>query len=397
MCDINKKYLYIKKKYIGSEILSNSSSYAPPSENVLKYIKKSYSYKQFTNRGPLVNELEEKLLDFHNTKYCITFCSPFWALVAAIKNVAIKNKKYILMPSLTYKGLNDAALWAGFTPLYCDIHPSNLGIDINSFDQNNLNDIALILAVHPSVDSLNAHIISQFAVSVSIPLVFYSVESLNETLPQGKVGIFGNCEIFSLSACSLINGLEGGYITTNDLSLLEKFKKFQNFSLDSKGQLTNKFSMNAKLNEGHAAFALASLDDLELLINHNYSIYQKYLSSVRLMTDKFRIRLYNNKINPSYNQIVAELDKKYIECREKLIITLKSLNIHSSMSNFCPLHESKKGIIGTKNLELENTDFYSKNLFLLPSGWSINKDQISPIISLINIIIDDIYADNNAL
>ena len=387
----------MKKKYIGSEILSNSSLYSPPSQNVLNYIKKSYYDKQFTNRGPLVNELEEKLLDFHNTKYCITFCSAFWALVAAIKNVAIKNKKYILIPALTSKELNDAILWTGFTPLYCDILPSNLGLDINSFDQNNLNDTALILAVHPSVDSLNAHMISQFASSVLIPLIFYSVESVNETLPQGKVGIFGSCEIFSLHECSLINGLEGGYITTNDLSLYDKFKRFQNFSLDSEGQLTNKFSMNAKLNEGHAAFALASLDDLDLLLKHNYFIYQKYLSSVRLMSDKFSIRLYNDKINPSYNQIVAELDKKYIDCREKLIITLKSLNIHSSLTNFLPLHAKKQGIIGTKNLELENTDFYSRNLFSLPSGWPINKDQISPIIYLINKIIEDIYTNNNAL
>lgn len=397
MGDIKKKYLYMKKKFIGSEILSNSSLYSPPSENVLNYIKKSYYDKQFTNRGPLVNELEEKLLDFHDTKYCITFCSAFWALVAAIKNLAIKNKKYILMPSLTFKGLDEAALWAGFTPLYCDIHPSTLGLDINSLDQNNLNDIALILAVHPSVDSLNAHMISQFASSVSIPIVFYSVESVNETLPQGKVGIFGNCEIFSLNACSLINGLEGGYITTNDSILYDQLKKFQNFSLDSKGQLTNKFSMNAKLNEGHAAFALASLDDLELLVNHNFFIYKEYLSSVKLMSDKLSIRLYNNKIDPSYNKIVAELDKKYIDCREKLIITLKSLNIHSTMIDFFPLHESKQGIIGTKNLELENTDLYSKNLFSLPSGWPINKDQISPIIHLINTIIDDIFAENNAL
>ena len=71
------------------------------------------------------------------------------------------------------------------------------------------------------------------------------------------------------------------------------------------------------------------------------------LSSVKLMSDKLSIRLYNNKIDPSYNKIVAELDKKYIDCREKLIITLKSLNIHSTMIDFFPLHESKQGIIGT--------------------------------------------------
>ena len=126
MVDINQTYLKDKKKYIGSEILSTSSLYSPNSETVLNYIKKSYFHNQFTNRGPLVEELEDKLLKFHNTKYCITFCSGFWALVAAIKNLAKTNKKYILMPSLTYRRLADAVLWAGFTPLYCDIDPINL-------------------------------------------------------------------------------------------------------------------------------------------------------------------------------------------------------------------------------------------------------------------------------
>ena len=102
------------------------------------------------------------------------------------------------MSSLTFKGIDEAVLWAGFTPLYCDIDPTSLGLDVNSIDHSNFKDTALILGVHPLVDSLNAYEISQFAVSVSIPIVFYSVESVNETLNHGKVGKFGNCEIFSL-------------------------------------------------------------------------------------------------------------------------------------------------------------------------------------------------------
>ncbi len=391
MVDINKIYLNEKNKHIGSETLTTSSLYSPASEKILNYIKKSYYYKQFTNRGPLVEELEEKLSKFHNTKYCITFCSVFWALVAAIKNVAIKNRKYILMPSLTCKGLDDAVIWAGFTPLYCDIHPSNLGLDLNSLDHKNLKDTALILAIHPLVDCINAHTISQFALSVSIPLVFYSVESVNETLPQGKVGQFGNCEIFSLHTSSLINGIDGGYITTNNSNLCYQFKKFQNFSLNSEGELTEKYSMNAKLNEGHAAFALASLDELDLLIKHNYLIYQEYLSSERFVSEKLIIRGYNKQMRPSYKIIVAELNQKYIDCRDQLIKILNSIDILSRKYYFPPLHTKRKSIIATNDLKLKNTNIYSKNLLLLPSGWKIKMNQISPIMKLINKIIEDIY------
>ena len=115
------------------------------------------------------------------------------------------------------------------------------------------------------------------------------------------------------------------------------------------------------------------------------------------MSNKFSLRPYNHEIKPSYNKIVAELDKKYIDCREKLILTLKSIDIHSSMNYFLPLHERNQGIIGTINLKLDNTNLYASNLFLLPSGWLINKEQISPIISLVNKILDDIYAENNVL
>ena len=394
MVDINI-YLNEKNKYIGSKILSTSSLYSPNSETVLNYIKKSYLNKQFTNRGPLVEQLEEKLLKFHNTKYCITFCSGFWALVAAMKNLSLTNKKYILMPSLTYRRLDDAVFWAGFTPLYCDIDPINLGLDINSIDQEKLENTGLILAAHPLVDCLNAYAISQFALSKSIPLVFDSVESVNEELPEGKIGEFGNCEIFSLHASKLINGLEGGYITTNDSNLFDQFKKFQNFSLNSDGELTEKYSMNAKLNEGHAAFALASLDDLDLLIKHNYLIYQEYLCSERFVSDKLSIRRYNKKMRPSYKIIVAELNQKYIDCRDQLIKILNSIDILSRTYYSPPLHTKRKSIIGTKDLKLDNTDIYSKNLLLLPSGWQIKKDQIPPIMKLINKIIDDIYSQKN--
>ena len=192
----NKKYLNDKNKFIGEETLSTSSLYAPNSEKIITYIKKSYFHKQYTNRGPLVKELEEKLLKFHNTEHCITFCNSFWALLAAIKILALKNRKYILMPSLTSERVYDAVIWSGFTPIYCEIDPINLGIDINTIDYKYLKNIALILAVHPMIDCLNSHRVSEFALSVSIPVIFDSIQSANESLPEGKVGKYGNCEIF---------------------------------------------------------------------------------------------------------------------------------------------------------------------------------------------------------
>ena len=126
-------------------------------------------------------------------------------------------------------------------------------------------------------------------------------------------------------------------------------------------------------------------------------IYQEYLSSERFVSDKLTIRRYKKHIRPSYKIILAELNPKYIDCRDQLITILNSMDILSRKYYFPPLHTKRKSIIATNDLKLENTNIYSKNLFLLPSGWLISKDQISPIIYLFTRIIDDIYEENNVL
>ena len=96
-------------------------------------------------------------------------------------------------------------------------------------------------------------------------------------------------------------------------------------------------------------------------------------------------------MRPSYKIIVAELNQKYIDCRDQLIQILNSIDILSRTYYFPPLHTKRKSIIATNDLKLINTNIYSKNLFLLPSGWKIKTNQISPMIKLINKIIEDIY------
>ena len=149
--------------------------------------------------------------------------------------------------------------------------------------------------------------------------------------------------------------------------------------------------MNAKLNEGHAAFALASFDELYLLLKHNYSIYQEYLYCEVLVSSKFTIRRYNDKMRPSYKTIIAELDIKFIDYRDQLIRILDSIDIYADMYFYPPLHEKKGSIIATKSLNLHNAELYSRKLLILPSGWQIKKEQIKPLMILINRILEDIY------
>ena len=80
---------------------STSNLLRPDFDKFMNYSKLFFDERRYTNYGPNVKLLEKRLAKFHETEFCIAFCSGFWALALTIQALAIKGKTEIVMPSLT--------------------------------------------------------------------------------------------------------------------------------------------------------------------------------------------------------------------------------------------------------------------------------------------------------
>jgi dTDP-4-amino-4,6-dideoxygalactose transaminase len=198
---------------------STSSLAQPDFERFLQYSRTFYEAHQFTNNGPLVQQLERRLAEFHQVAHCVTFCSGFWALVLAIKCLALPGRREIVMPSLTYRRMADVAAWTDLVPHFCEVDPQTLALSAETVRPHLNEQTALILGVHPIMNCCDAAGLEALAEESGIPLFIDAVESVYETYAGRKVGSFGRAECFSLHASKLLNGFEGGYITTNDAEL----------------------------------------------------------------------------------------------------------------------------------------------------------------------------------
>ena len=98
--------------YFGGTMLftepkSTSSLVQPNFDNFLRYSKEFFDKSHYTNNGPLVKLLEQRLARFHDSNFCIAFCNGFWGLVLAMSSLALTDKSEVIMPSLTLQlGLN---------------------------------------------------------------------------------------------------------------------------------------------------------------------------------------------------------------------------------------------------------------------------------------------------
>lgn len=369
---------------------STSNLVKPDFDTFLRYSKIFHDKRRYTNDGSLVKLLEQRLAEFHGAKFCVSFCSGFWALALTISVLATKGKSEIIMPSLTYRRMSDIAAWVGLTPRFCEVDPDTLAVSATTVAACMNDKTALILGVHPIVNCCDVEGLIDLAEANNIPLLFDSVESVYETIPTGKIGSFGHAEVFSLHASKLLNGFEGGYVTTNDAALARELALLHGFGFEGPDNIVFPGGLNAKLNEIHAAMALASLDDLEAQVDRNRERYQAYQQTLAEITG-LRLLAFDETEKTSYKNIVIELLPDWPLSRADTLRILNAENILARAYYTPPLHHKAMAYPHIE-CDLPVTDQLAERFVLMPCGHFVTTTDIEAIVTLLKFMAD--HADS---
>lgn len=359
--------------------ISTSNLYTPEKAKVLHYLEGN-----FEGSGErLFLQVEKRLREYHNAEHCVLFSTGFWALVAAIKLRALPEKSEVIIPSLTYRRLADVVFWAGLIPVFVDVDAGDLAISPRAIAENIGEQTGLILAVHPIVNCCNVSAIAALAESRGVPLIVDAVESAHETCRGRRVGSFGMGEVFSLHASKLLNGLEGGYVCTNDsdfASALEGFKTGSTVVYAGRSHP----GLNALPLAGHAAFALAGLDELASNVAHNRSIYFCYCA--RLSNGAgIRLLTFDEKEQTSYKNIVVEIQENFPVSRDVLVALMNAESILARKYYCPPLHKKSYRypvVVG----EMTQTERAEGRYLNLPCGSRVTEQDVHTICDFIEFV-----------
>ncbi|WP_114990351.1 aminotransferase class I/II-fold pyridoxal phosphate-dependent enzyme [Synechococcus sp. UW179A] len=362
----------IKKKTIGT------SSLAKPSlDAFLHYSNLFIEEGQYSNNGPCVKLLEKRLARFHKCKYCITFSNGFWGLVLALDCLKLANRNEVLIPSLTYRRMADLVTWAELKPVYYDIDPNTLTAKKQHIEEKLTQNTAAVLGVQPIVNCFPTYAIKQLCENHKIPFIMDSVESAYEMNNGSKVGAQATVEVFSMHASKLLNGGEGGYATTNEEYIYKKLSSLRGFGFEGPDNLKYENGINAKLNEVHAALALANLDSIESLVRHNRRIYQSYKNEL-FDIPGIELIYFNESEKTSYKNIVVKINTSFPLSRDQLEEYLNQNSFLARSYYSPPLHIQNK-----TDVKLPNTESCSLNHLILPSGYQCTTKDVADICKLI--------------
>lgn len=356
----------------------------PDFEAFLEYSKVFFDQHQYTDDGILVKQLERRLAALHHTEHCVAFCSGFWAMALAIKALVLPGRSEIVMPSFTYRRMADIAAWTRLKPHFCDVEGDTLANSAATVLPCINENTGLIMGVHPIVNSCDIDGLVDLAGRSGVPLLFDSVESVYEYSAGQKIGGFGSAEIFSLGASKLVNGFEGGYITTSDAKLADRLSQMRNFGLNREDNVATADGLNAKLNEVHAAMALAGLDGLEEQIARNR---ERYLTYKRLMAPLKGLRLFefDETQRPGYKNIVIEVLDDWPLTRAETVSILNAEMILARAYYTPPLHRKRMAYPHVP-ATLPVTDELAERFILPPCGHLVSNEDIAEIVGMLNFI-----------
>lgn len=284
---------------------------------------RAFAERRLTNQGPLVDELERRLAEMHGTDHCISFANACFALLLALRATARPGARTVVLPSLTFRGLPHVIRWAGLQPRFCDVEPVSHTLDPDLLAEQLDDDTAAILAVDNASALCDIDRLEATAEAAGVPLLLDSVYGTCGNYGDSPVGARGRASIFSLHATKLINGFEGGYLTTNDGDLAAALRSQRTFGFDDDGTPTQ-LGLNAKLNELHAAMALSNLPHLQAIIADNARRFDAY---VREFADIPWVSFADYRRGPpTYSLVLLRLDRAAPVDRAGLVRILRAEN-----------------------------------------------------------------------
>lgn len=137
----------------------------------------------------------------------------------------------VIVPTLTWVSDIASVIQAGLNPVFVDINPRTLGMDIDQVIEKITPQTKAVFLTHVlGYNALDQRLLDELE-SRNIPLIEDVCESHGATFQGRKLGTFGLMSNFSFYYAHHMSTIEGGMICTNDSNLYEMLRMFRSHGM----------------------------------------------------------------------------------------------------------------------------------------------------------------------
>jgi len=368
------KKLYVGRPNIGSR------------ERLLERINDLLDRRWLSNRGPYVDEFEQRIAEMAGTKHCIAMCNATVALEITIRAAELAGE--VIVPSFTFVATAHALKWQEITPVFCDIDPATHNIDPDRVEAMITPRTTGIIGVHVWGRPCDVEALTTIARRRGLKLLFDAAHAFGCSYKGHMIGSFGDAEVFSFHATKFLNAFEGGAVTTNDDELAARIRLMKNFGFLGYDNVIY-IGTNGKMSEVSAAMGLTGLESLEEFIvanRRNYEQYRRELADI----PGVHLATYDETEKCNYQYVVLEIDEGVTQVsRDHLVEVLHAENVLARRYFYpgCHQMEPYRSYFPHAGLLLPETERLTGRVMSLPTGTAVGRDEVHRVCQIIRLVV----------
>jgi perosamine synthetase len=172
-----------------------------------------------------ISEFESKFSEYLGIPWCFATNQARAGLLIALKTLKISSGDEVIVQSFTFKGVIDAILDVGATPVLVDNSIKDLNADTSEIERKVSEKTKLIIATHLFGIPCDIDEILSIASKRGIYVLEDCAQCLGASYGGKPVGSFGDLSIFSFNFEKHMTTGQGGVLAVNSPELLDPVKK----------------------------------------------------------------------------------------------------------------------------------------------------------------------------
>jgi perosamine synthetase len=339
---------------------------------------------RWIGQGPKVDEFESKFSErFCGGNSSIAVGSGTDALHLAYLLAGITEGDEVVVPVFTCTATNIPLLYIGAKPVFVDVDPNTLNVDVEHLRTVVSSKTKAIVVVHYGGLPCDMDEVASIAKEFGIPVIEDAAHAVGASYKGTSVGEISEFTMFSFQAIKHITTGDGGLLSFKENELLEKSKRLRWFGIDRSSKQKGIWENDIKevgykyqMTDMGAALGLAGLKEFEETLSLRRSLLAKY---EELLDPNPNVQILAH--TTSDREHAAWLCTIAVDRRRALQQKLLDNKIESNQVHY---RNDRYTIFCKEKLKLPNMNFLEERYLCLPLHTKMNLTDVERICQVIN-------------
>ncbi|MFX1502142.1 MAG: DegT/DnrJ/EryC1/StrS family aminotransferase [Promethearchaeota archaeon] len=237
------------------------------------------------HQGENVWSFQEEFARFQEAEHCIAVCNGTVAIESVLMALNIGIGDEVIVSDYTFVASASAVIATNAVPIFCDIDPETLVMDVNKIELLITERTKAIVPVHLGGNPVEMDKLSEIAEEHELGIIEDCAHAHGSRYKGKRVGNWGDAGAFSFQASKVITSGEGGAIIFNSDELTDKIYSYIDCGRKRNGYSYAHYSYgtNYRLGELHAALLRKQLEkfpEQHKLRNNNARYLENKLNEI---------------------------------------------------------------------------------------------------------------------